>query len=183
MKIRKNFKDLDSTNDAVLSITLPTKCPICKNHIVGQFLYGVYHNNSSIRYTFNLCPACNEIFIATHDYDGNVISCEPNRFVQRSFSKELSELSPQFVKIYNQANAAESSALDEIAGIGYRKALEFLIKDFAISENDNDAEKIKCRHLLIYTERKRSRIPFLTEISQMIFMRICLWVKENFDYS
>lgn len=41
------------------------------------------------------------------------------------------------------ALAAESSCLDEIAGLGYRKAVEFLIKDFAIHKHPADEDKIK----------------------------------------
>lgn len=33
--------------------------------------------------------------------------------------------------------------LDQIAGIGYRKSLEFLAKDFAIKYNPDDEDKIK----------------------------------------
>ena len=35
-----------------------------------------------------------------------------------------------FLTIYNQSLSAEDNNLDQIAGIGYRKALEFLIKDY-----------------------------------------------------
>lgn len=33
--------------------------------------------------------------------------------------------------------------MEQIAGVGYRKALEFLIKDYAISKNSEDEDKIK----------------------------------------
>lgn len=49
----------------------------------------------------------------------------------KEFDSEIQEISPSFVKIYNQALAAEELNLSEIAGMGYRKSLEFLIKDFA----------------------------------------------------
>lgn len=42
------------------------------------------------------------------------------------------QVSPQFVEIYNQAKAAESFQLDQITGLGLRKALEFLIKDLEV---------------------------------------------------
>ena len=40
----------------------------------------------------------------------------------------VEELSPQFAELYNQAAAAEAYSLLDIAGMGYRKSLEFLIK-------------------------------------------------------
>jgi len=38
--------------------------------------------------------------------------------------------------------------LDEIAGVGYRKALEFLIKDYCITENSDAEEEIKTKPLM-----------------------------------
>ncbi|WP_338843010.1 hypothetical protein WEU39_06440 [Pediococcus pentosaceus] len=49
-----------------------------------------------------------------------------------SYEPHIAELSPKFVSIYDQAFDAESKGLDELSGMGYRKALEFLIKDFLI---------------------------------------------------
>ena len=67
----------------------------------------------------------------------------PKKFVERVFEPHISALSPAFTKIYNQAREAECTGLDEIAGIGYRKALEFLIKDYLIHVSPDDADKIK----------------------------------------
>lgn len=44
----------------------------------------------------------------------------------------IKENFPDFVKIYNQAQIAEKSDLDQLAGMGYRKAIEFLITDYLI---------------------------------------------------
>jgi hypothetical protein len=52
-------------------------------------------------------------------------------------------LSPNFAKIFEQASTAEDMGLDEIAGVGLRKALEFLVKDYAISNHPTDGEVIK----------------------------------------
>ncbi|MBR3591623.1 MAG: DUF4145 domain-containing protein [Clostridia bacterium] len=133
---------LNSSNNRNLTFVEPDECPICKSRIAGKILFGIYESDY-VRYSLDFCSACKGVFLATHNSSGEVISCEPNRFVEKTFTDELTALSPQFVKIYNQASAAESSSLDEIAGIGYRKALEFLIKDFAISQNSDDADKIK----------------------------------------
>ena len=49
----------------------------------------------------------------------------------KQFHGEISELSENFVEIYGQSQVAENQGLNKICGVGYRKALEFLIKDFA----------------------------------------------------
>lgn len=46
-------------------------------------------------------------------------------FVPIQFSEMISRISPEFVDIYNQALYAEQNNLNKIAGLGYRKALEF----------------------------------------------------------
>ena len=60
-----------------------------------------------------------------------------------SFSQELSTLTPKFVEIYHQAEKAEALGLTELCGIGYRKALEFLVKDYAISNHPESKEQIE----------------------------------------
>jgi len=52
-----------------------------------------------------------------------------------------------FVAIYGEATAAEARGLKQVAGCGYRKAVEFLIKDFCVKENPADAEAIKTQRL------------------------------------
>jgi len=113
-----------------------------------------YENESSeffLSLTY-LCPHCYQTFVASHralpehgtrPVHTKLLYIEPNRFAAETFEEGISALSPQFVKIYNQALAAECAKLDEIAGLGYRKSLEFLIKDFCIHLHPNDEEKIK----------------------------------------
>ena len=57
------------------------------------------------------------------------------------------DVSSNFVEIYNQALAAEAFGLDQITGIGLRKALEFLIKDFLINQNPQSADEVKAKML------------------------------------
>jgi len=56
----------------------------------------------------------------------------PHFTEQREFSKNIADISPGFCEIFNQAHLAEENGLQHICGPGYRKALEFLLKDFLI---------------------------------------------------
>ena len=67
----------------------------------------------------------------------------PIYYEKEEFDEKIEKMSPQFVKIYNQALQAEVNELDELAGLGYRKSIEFLIKDYAIHENAEKEEEIK----------------------------------------
>jgi len=62
-------------------------------------------------------------------------------------SATVVDVSPSFVRISSQARLAEENGLDEIAGPGYRKALEFLIKDYAISLQTDEAAKAEIKRI------------------------------------
>lgn len=137
----------------------PTICPMCKHAIKPQELHmATYSNNDgawflSAQY---LCKHCYQTFITLHScslvgdkndyeksYTSNLLYSAPNHFIEKEFDDALAALSPQFVKIYNQSLAADAAMLDEIAGLGYRKALEFLIKDFCVHIYPDAEDKIK----------------------------------------
>jgi len=56
------------------------------------------------------------------------------------FSQSIKSLSPSFCEIFKQSCVAEENSLDQIAGPGYRKSLEFLIKDYLVSYKYKDEE-------------------------------------------
>lgn len=62
--------------------------------------------------------------------------------VEKEFSEEINTVSPNFVKIYNDAFKAEQSNLNSIIGLGYRLSFEYLIKDYCISINSDRCEDI-----------------------------------------
>ena len=120
------------------------ECPFC--HALVNPKYICLHDRS----LFAVCPNsdCNQHFILTSDYTGSCFEeVEPNSTPgKRVFSNTIRKVSPDFEKIYNQAYHAEQIHLDQICGVGYRKALEFLIKDyliFHVVETDADKEVIK----------------------------------------
>ncbi|MCR1943330.1 hypothetical protein [Enterococcus gallinarum] len=64
------------------------------------------------------------------------------RSTEISFPEIINKVSPRFVSIYYQAYESEKSELNELSGMGYRKALEFLVKDYAIHKFPDDKQKI-----------------------------------------
>lgn len=136
-----------------------TECPICHKSFAPESLYAYiynYNNNEQRASIVFFCRDCRSMFLGHYkiSFDGyvqgiktyianRILLIEPTRFKKQIFDENIIMLSPQFNKIYNQAYAAELSGLDEIAGLGYRKSLEFLIKDFAISKYPDNAEEIK----------------------------------------
>ena len=49
----------------------------------------------------------------------------------------------KFIKTYLQSLEAENNGLDEIAGMGYRKAIEYLVKDWAIKTKPEEKVEIE----------------------------------------
>lgn len=136
------------------SVTVPTwkgtsrtleeyaiECPFCHALVNPRYIF--LHGQS----LFAVCPNsdCNQHFILTSDYTGTRFEVvEPNSMPgKREFSNTIRNVSPDFETIYNQAYHAEQIHLDQICGVGYRKALEFLIKDYLISHVvETDADKV-----------------------------------------
>lgn len=129
------------------SIQRIKKCPRCNMFIEPIFLCDATNKDSGC---LSLeCPSCHKIFMI--EYSAQLLIQQgmaienifPIAFEEKVFEDEILFLSPDFVKIYNQALEAESYNLDAIAGPGYRKALEFLIKDYIISLNIAKEEIVK----------------------------------------
>lgn len=155
MRYTKQLENLISPKSSYLEFEEENCCPICKSKISPIFL-GASLNSIKTASVFNHCRSCHNSFMSNYSvtksvrsssstdyYESNLISSEPCRFEKQIFDDNIISLSPQFDKIYNQALAAESYGLDEIAGLGYRKSLEFLVKDFAIHQHPNDSDEIK----------------------------------------
>ena len=129
-------------------------CPLC-HFAISPTLMGAswYRGNGGERHLAILytCPHCSRPFVA-HFIDGNsegktmlprLDYCAPEFYSVQQFDDGIEKLSPQFVKIYNQALEAENRQLDEIAGIGYRKALEFLVKDYCKHIHPEQGDEIE----------------------------------------
>jgi hypothetical protein len=132
----------------------PDTCPFCHKgmdpRLYGGYLYDSFYN---IEVIFQ-CPLldCQHLFIGYYygehfpgDPRGVYIlnTLAPINFEPREMGKIIDSVSKDFGRIYNQAAEAEELGLDEIAGPGYRKSLEFLIKDYVISKRPDKEEEVK----------------------------------------
>jgi len=128
----------------------PELCPICKKSIKPVFKYG-YVNMPHNLYALYECRACHSAFLKSSELeqDGSSFieghaNLSPYKLADKEFSQYINDISESFIYIYNQSYRAEQAKLKEIAGMGYRKSLEFLIKDYLclkVSE-EKDREQI-----------------------------------------
>lgn len=145
------IKILDYNRKKINFFEAPRVCPLCRKNI-SPVLLNQKLGVKDVWYCFFQCPApdCKTCFSAlyTPSPDETVKGYFFKKVVKpisqiKAFPDEIELTSPSFVKIYNEAYAAEQTELNEISGMAYRKALEFLIKDFLIKICMEDEEKIK----------------------------------------
>lgn len=101
-----------------------------------------------------------------------------------AFSEKLATVSPHFVRIYHQAEMAEAQGMTEICGMGYRKALEFLVKDFACMMNPDEEDDIKKLPLsaCINNYIESNRIKTLATASAWLGNDETHYVRKHEDY-
>lgn len=139
--------------------TLPdiSICPLCHHaiqalvHGQGAFTMSGGPKTQSTLQMVLACPRpeCHRLFIARYERQTNaavnvgwsLVDVRPGSHQAKAFAEEIRVLSPAFIEIYNQASVAEVAGLDLICGPGYRKALEFLTKDYLKSIAKTDTEK------------------------------------------
>lgn len=141
-----------STNTGKITLDgHPNNCPFCHKTIVPHSIYGIL--NEEIMEVMLTCPnvLCGKSFIGYYYHGGNSYyfngETTIGTLVEKDFSNTILTISPSFGTIYNQAFSAEQYNLTEICGVGYRKALEFLIKDYLIINNPNDIQNIQRKPL------------------------------------
>ncbi|MEH7254289.1 hypothetical protein V7111_19385 [Neobacillus niacini] len=140
------IKEEDSISEYNFQV-LPDTCPICKYAISPEFIL-IYSKNNWLTELLCGCPRneCGALFFAEYFETGNLAilqRCYPSNRLSKAFDEEIEALSPNFVSIFNQAHHAEQEKLDLICGVAYRKALEYLIKDYVLAMYPEDETKIK----------------------------------------
>lgn len=156
--MQRSIIGLNGNSTAIYLEGEPDECPFCKKGIVPVYRSGVLSqdgaelvyqcSNNTCKKAFvgyyeerGLAGGRSRIpkFVFTHSMHGT--------FLKKTFSEIVNRVSEKFEEIYNQAKSAEESGLDKIAGMGYRKALEFLVKDYIIYKDPSLADEIKKKFL------------------------------------
>jgi hypothetical protein len=127
------------TNQTATIDRSPDVCPWCHNGMEPHLLSGFAQLDEQVLYVTFYCTRmdCNRFFVGVYNlapgsnnyfFDDTLLG----KIQTNKFTEIIIKISSDFTDIYVQAEFAESAGLDEICGPGYRKALEFLIKDYII---------------------------------------------------
>lgn len=146
---------IENTGSHLTVDKFPDICPVCKK-LCRPLLLGAYKTVYSYFQVIFQCPSheCESIFVAI--YRGGITLLNPpyQYFLSdlkivihentKQFSDYISNISPKFCEIYRESSIAEQNGLNHICGVGYRKALEYLVKDFILSRiSETESEKRK----------------------------------------
>lgn len=141
MKSNLDVTYLSDTSIHSELVRLSFICPHCGRSlspkILSAFMIDDTDEYDNKLFVTNFCPACDNCFLSCHTYNEDsecyeFVSNFPSSKTIVLFSENICSISPDFVSIYSDASSAETNGLSTICGIGYRKSLEFLVKDYAI---------------------------------------------------
>ncbi len=141
---------------------IPDHCPMCHHgvmpNLIGGSVISRRHRGDIVQGLF-VCPReeCQRVFIGIYKQNAvqnnrpagifNFKSSAPMTAQSPEVSEEIDEISPEYKNVLAQSSSAESYNLDQIAGMGYRKALEYLIKDYCCHKYPDNLEEIKSQFL------------------------------------
>lgn len=142
------------SNNVFIPRAITSGCFYCKRNPVTFSLAGSWNSRDDSMFNKTTCPACGkEISVwlllrtkqetASNAPNVTDIYIEPDPPLAITYDSCIDDVSKNFAEIYRQAVCAEANGLDSLVGIGYRKALEFLIKDWLIKEQPDKADDIK----------------------------------------
>ena len=139
------YQEIDDQIEGILI----TECPHCK--FISATLYPqlVPNFREHAAYPYSQLPSDEE-------YDKIIAP------------REISDISKDFQDLLDQASKAEANNLDDLAAIGYRRALEFLIKDFCIHKWPDETDKIKGEKLHTAIQRLEEISPIIKNVANKI---------------
>lgn len=153
--------NLQNSEDADFRIKAPLNCPHCGDNSSYSKISAFYFLNNPFKpfdpfnpllqargvkhlvVTF-YCKGCSNLFFTQYKIPYDVcnflleeeipvpVNIYPTFHASIAHPRQIESFSPRFVQTYKEAQYSEELGFMEICGIGYRKALEILIKDFAI---------------------------------------------------
>ena len=129
-----------------VTIQIPQTCPWCGigNNPTNNEAGHLEIQEGRIFTMHHRCPSCKKYHMTNqeclHQADKTtMVLVYPNK-VAINMDPLFIEHAPRFVEFYSEAIEAEKMGLENIAGTGYRSAIECLIKDYALDFKLDDKE-------------------------------------------
>lgn len=145
MHVRRSI----SVHNHSYQVDVPDACPICHRHSEIQVIGAdLIDGGASVQAIFRCAyAACRQHFFCYYGPPAHstITSVRPVKPILSNFPEAVSAISPAFLSVFAEAEEAAHLGLKQIAGPGYRKAFEFLIKDYAKSIAPERAAEIEAK--------------------------------------
>lgn len=125
-------------------------CPYCNIPVFPNIICAATDDDEQEVAAILNCPKCKSMYFeyySCEDYTYYSKGVFPHAAPILDFPKDVQDKYPEFIKIYKQAAIAESMNLDQICGVGYRKAVESLVKQYAKNIYSDKASAINTETL------------------------------------
>ncbi|NLD33196.1 MAG: hypothetical protein GX662_13230 [Trichococcus flocculiformis] len=155
-------------------VDVKTICPHCNMTGRQEPITGAMNTRENVLAITTECLSCNKL--STHEYfcvetyrgtfETHYRNTYPNFSENINIPEKVKQEYPDFLKILNQSQQAEETNLNELAGMGYRKALEFFVKEYVTKNLDEGKEKELILSEPLGETIKRLENPMLQRISK-----------------
>ena len=159
-KVGDDMKKTENIKGKDIDFELPNICPNCGTGMRPTYsTCTVFEETPEIGITF-LCPECRKlsfvvftimvqkpsVWVADLSPEDKIFSKRvalyPTKYIKPQIPDDMKKYFPDFYEIYAQANIAENRNLHQITGMAYRKALEYLVKQYLIEKKPDEKSKI-----------------------------------------
>jgi len=166
--IHKIYKDGDPTT-TILELPKPNACPHCGTSNDSSLISKQsvpYDNGNYVYVVVFKATCCKQIFLCTYMKHSNSVRAKClyiyPQHIGLPLPKNIIDFSPRFVEMHRQASFAEQHNCIDLAGTGYRNAMEILVKDYAINILHEDSSEV-CKKSLAkciddYMPSRRTRV-------------------------
>jgi hypothetical protein len=159
------------------AVDVPDECPVCHRHSeVTLIAADAVENGQSVQAVIRCgFQGCRAFFICYYGPkpSPDLVSVRPVKPPENTVPETVAKLSPSFVSIFKEANEAKHLGLKEVAGPGYRKAFEFLIKDYAKALAPGKEKEIEGKFSGAVVEE------FVPDLRIQAVAKRCLWLGND----
>ena len=130
-------------------VEVPDACPICHRHSEMLVVFADAVDGGAVVQATIRCgyAACKQFFFCYYGRapSSQLVATRPVKPNVQVFPEAVTKLSPTFVSVFAEAEEASQLGMQQIAGPGYRKAFEFLVKDYAKSLAPDREQEIEAK--------------------------------------
>lgn len=121
-------------------------CPICHFEMEPNVIISarnLQNDDDAGIYSIMGCTHCHKVFYSEYHPETGIFNSYPTTITQPKHTETITDSFPLYVKLYYESFCAEQYKLHNIVGPSYRKALEFLVKEFCILHNPDKIDEIE----------------------------------------